>query len=116
MFLIWLSWDVELTSEEEEAFIRKIADKMHGYGMDVPTILLLEAIKPLNYIGSQLGRFFVSPFLLFLGEDISSTGEKLFQVFDKRENIEKIVIRIEELSNEEKRAKLENKREQLKQE
>lgn len=62
-----LYWDDEITPDEEEEMIRKIAEKVHEYGMDVPVILFLESVKPLSYIGSQMGRMFVSPFLPILG-------------------------------------------------
>ena len=91
----------ELNSEEEDEIIRKIAEKVHSYGMDVPAIMFLESVKPLSYIGSQMGRFFVSPFLPIFGDDIGLTGEKLLQVFENRENVEEILTHLEDLSNEE---------------
>ena len=94
-------WEVEITPEEEEELIRKIAEKVHNYGMDTPTILFLHSIKPLSYVGSQMGRFILSPFLLFFGEEIGLTGEKLFQMLAKRENVEKIIEKIEELTRDE---------------
>ena len=92
-----------MTSEEADQIIRKIAEKIHSYGMDVPAILTLESIKPLAFIGSQMSRLFLSPFLPILGDDISITGEKLMKLFEKRENVEKIITTLEELSNEEKK-------------
>ncbi|RLI10745.1 hypothetical protein DRO42_00195 [Candidatus Bathyarchaeota archaeon] len=92
---------MELTPEEEEEMIRKIARKIHKYGMEVATILFLESIKPLTYIGSQMGRFFISPFLPALGEGIGRGGEKFFMVFEKRENVEKLLAMLEELAKEE---------------
>ena len=109
-------WDVEVTSEEEEELIRKIAEKMHSYGMDVPAIILLESVKPLTYIGSQMGRVFVSPFLPIFGDEIGLTGEKLLRVFEKRENVEKILNHLEEMSREEERKKSEKKSEESEQE
>lgn len=105
--VIWLYWDVEVSPEEE--LIRKIAEKVHDYGMEVPGILFLESVKPLTYIGSQMGRVFVSPFLPILGDEIGMTGEKLMRVFEKRENVEKILSRLEELADKEKRKQPEEK-------
>jgi len=92
---------MELTPEEEEEMIRKVARKIHKYGMEVATILFLESVKPLTYIGSQMGRFFISPFLPAFGEGIGRGGEKFFMVFEKRENVEKLLAMLEELAKEE---------------
>lgn len=94
-------WDYEITPEEEEEMIRKIAEKIHQYGMEVATILMVESLKPLTWIGSQMGRFFINPFLPAFGDEIGMTGEKFFQVFEKRENVEKLIVALEELAAEE---------------
>ncbi len=94
-------WDLEITSEDEEEMIRNIAEKIHKYGMEVAAILMIESVKPLTYIGSQMGRFFISPFLPAFGENIGMTGEKFLQIFEKRENVEKLLTTLEELAGEE---------------
>ena len=98
-------WDVEVTPEDEVEMIRKIAEKMHSYGMDVPVILFLETVKPLTYIGSQMGCVFVSPFLPVFGEEIGLSSEKLLRIFEKRENVEKLIKAVEELTREEEEQK-----------
>lgn len=110
-------WDIEVTPEDEEEMIRKIAQKIHAYGLDVAAILAIESIKPLSYIGTQMGRFFVSPFLPILGDDLGITGEKFLTIFENRDNVEKLIVAVEELSREkeerkkaEKAKKLEEKR------
>ena len=95
-------WDMEVTPEEEEEYINKVAEKIHQYGMDVAAILMLESVKPLTWVGSQMGRFFLSPFLPAFGDTISMGGEKLFQVFEKHDNVEKLITRLEQLAQEEK--------------
>ena len=94
-------WDYEITPEEEEEMIRRIAEKVHQYGMDVAAILMVESLKPLSWVGTQMGRFFISPFLPAFGDEIGMTGEKFFQVFEKRENVEKLLVALEELAQEE---------------
>ena len=94
-------WDMELTEEEEEEVIKSVAKKIHQYGMEVAAILMLESVKPLTFIGSQMGRFFLSPFLPAFGDNIGLAGEKLFYVFEKRENMEKLLTVLEELAREE---------------
>jgi len=98
--LFW--WDrLEITPEEEERVIRKVASIIHKYGMDAAAILFLESFKPLVYVGGELGKFFISPFLPALGEEISISGEKFFRIFEKRENIERLISMLEEMSAEE---------------
>ena len=71
-------WDMEMTEEEEEKVIRSVAKKIHQHGMEVAAIFMLESVKPLTFIGAQMGRFFLSPFLPTFGDNISIAGEKLF--------------------------------------
>jgi len=105
-----LFWEIEVTPEDEEEMIKSIAEKIHKYGMDVAAILMLESVKPLTYIGGQMGRFFVSPFLPALGEKIGQSGEKFFTVFEKRENVEKLITLLEEMAKEEDKMKEESKK------
>ena len=84
-----------VTSEEEDDMINKVANKIHEYKMDLAAILFLQSFKPLTYVGGQLGRFMIYPFLFFLGKDISQIGEKFFTVFEKKDNIEKLIMLLE---------------------
>jgi len=95
-----LFWDIELTDEDEDEMIMKIAQKIHDYGLDVAAVLMIESFKPLSYVGSQMGRFFVSPFLPAFGDNIEMQGEKIFQIFEKRENVEKLIKTVEELNQQ----------------
>lgn len=94
-------WDLEITQEEEEEIIKKAVEHIKKYGIDVIAIMILESVKPLVYIWGQMGRFFISPFLPALGEKISQKGEKLFWVFEKRENVEKLIALLEKAKWEE---------------
>lgn len=102
-------WNFEVTPEDEEEMIRKIAEKIHNYGIDAAAILMLESFKPLTYIGSQMGRFFLSPFLPLFGDKIGLSGEKVFQIFEKRENLEKVLEALEKLTEQDKKKKEEEK-------
>ena len=109
--------DEEVTSEDEEEMIHKAADTIHDYGMDIVAVLFLQSLKPLTYVGGQLGRFMISPFLLFLGGDIRRSGETLFTTFEKRNNVEKLITLLEEKAETGgKRAKNERARERVKEE
>jgi hypothetical protein len=43
-----LYWDIEVTPEDEDEMISKIAEKIHQYGLDLPAILMIESVKPLD--------------------------------------------------------------------
>ena len=98
-------WDLDFTPEDEEEIIKKIAREIRRYGLDVAAILFLESSKPLSFIGSQMGRVFISPFLPAISDDISIQGEKLFRFFEKHENVEKLITALEEMEREEKAKK-----------
>ena len=98
-------WNIDVTPEDEAEMIGKIAQKIHKNGLDVVAVLTMESIKPLSYVGAQMGRFLVLPFISILGENIGVSGEKLIQIFEKRENMEKLIKAVEELTREEERRK-----------
>jgi len=97
--------DLEVTSEEEEEIIKKAAEKIHQYGMNVAAVLMLQTFKPTAYISGQMGRFFLCPFLYVLGDKISLGTEKLFIVFENRDNVEKLIKMVEQKAKEEEEAK-----------
>jgi len=105
--------DIEVTSEDEDDIIVKIAQKIHEYGLDIVAIIMIESVKPLSYVGSQMGRLFVSPFLPVLGENVDIIGEKFFRIFEKRENVEKLIKAVEELTREEEEKKKAEKAKKL---
>lgn len=106
-------WNIEVTPEDEDEMIRKIAHKIHEYGLDVAATLIIETIKPLSYMGAQMGRFFIFPFLPAFGENIGVSGEKIFQIFEKPENVEKLIKAVEDLKREEEELKKAEKAEKL---
>ena len=82
-----------LTAEQSE-LLRKLAQKVVDWQMTVPAILFLESTKPLSYIGSQVMVFF-EPFVsaLFNVKDYN-----LFrQMMENRDNVERLLQKIEEL-------------------
>jgi hypothetical protein len=91
---------------EEMAVLEKVARKVVERRMAVPAIVFLESVKPLNFIGSQALVFF-EPIVqtLFNFKDYNTFRQAL----EKRESIEIMLCRIEELdavaSQREKRIK-----------
>jgi len=92
---------LEVTPEEEEEIITRVADKINEYGMNAAAIIMLQTFKPMAYISGQTGRFFISPLLYGLGDKISLGSEKLFIVFENRDNIEKLIKMLEQKAEEE---------------
>ena len=93
-------YDVEITPELEAEYVEKVAQKIHEYQMETAAILLLESSKPLVWVGGELGRFFITPFIPIISDKWGVTSEKFFLVFEKRENIEKLLKRVEQLAQE----------------
>lgn len=93
----------ELAPEERE-LLRKIAQKVVDMRMTVPAILFLESVKPLNYIGSQVMVFF-EPFVgaIFNFRTMNMSGIQLSEydlfrrMMEKRDNVERLLQKIEEL-------------------
>jgi len=98
-----------VTPEEEDELIRKAAEIIRRYGMEAAAILFIESVKPLAYIGGQMGRLFISPFLPIFGDAADIGGEKFLTVFEKRENVEKLLKLLEEKAKEEPKKKEEKK-------
>jgi hypothetical protein len=91
----------EISEGEEERIIERAAEIIHEYKMEVPAIMLLESSKPLAYIAGQMGRLYLAPYLPILKQDFNISGEKLLRIFEKRENIEKLIRLLEEKAREE---------------
>jgi hypothetical protein len=93
------SWgDAELSAEEVDSILQKAAEKIHLYGMETVAILTLESIKPLVYVGGELSRVVLAPFLPALGPDYNTLGDKLIYVFEDRKNIEKLIQILEKMA------------------
>lgn len=90
-------WSKELTDEEAEQLIDKAVSEIQKRKLITPAILFLEMHKPLGYIGSQ-AAIALSPFIVpFVGFDFVNNYSRLFS---KRENIEKLIVRLENAREE----------------
>jgi hypothetical protein len=76
--------------------IEKVATKISNLGLETPAILMLEAHKPLTFFANQ-GLIFLAPILypLFGGKT-----ERAAKFFEERDNVEKLIVRLEEKANE----------------
>jgi hypothetical protein len=86
------SFTRELTQEEQDKMIDKIAGEVLKRRLETVAIMFLESIKPMSYIGSQLAMVFVGPFLSIFGD----FGINYIKFFEKRDNVEKLLLKIEE--------------------
>jgi len=91
--------ETELTEEEVDEIIEKAAEKIRKYGMETFAILTLESVKPLVYIGGEMSRLMISPFLPALGPNANELGENLINVFEERKNVEKLITILEEMES-----------------
>ena len=84
-----------MTPEEEERLIGNIAKTVVDYGLESPAIMFLEATRPLSFIASQLAIVVLGP----LQSLFQVEGPKYTGLFMKKENVGRIIERIEGLSN-----------------
>lgn len=86
--------EFDLTEEEERKLINNIAKLVVDKGLEAPAIMFLEVTRPLSFIASQLAIVALGP-LEWLFE---LQGPKYTGLFMKKENVGRIIERIEELS------------------
>ena len=102
--------EIEPLTEREAAIMQKIAAKVVEWKMTVPAILFLESVKPLNYIGAQAMVFF-EPFVQTLFN--IAEYDTFREMMERRENVERLLQKIEEVDAEalarEKEARRERK-------
>jgi len=81
-------------NEKEKEIIDSIAKKVVSSDLQPFFQLVLYTMKPLIFIGGELARFFLAPFLGLLDEK----GYEILDTFEKKENVDILLSRIEELS------------------
>jgi ribosomal protein S15P/S13E len=100
-------YGVPLTPEREKELVEKIASWTVKYSMEWPTILFLQSIKPVGRAISAMGVLYGTVFM-GISPAISQYGQEAVALLDNPENIEKIISRIEELSEEKERRRRED--------
>ncbi len=81
-----------------DELVEKIAKKVVEIGMEAPAILALESARPLSFIGSQMGRAMIAPWFGIFGWGAMMKADNYMEVFEDKENVKKLVRRIEELA------------------
>ena len=82
----------DLTTEEEEKLINKLANEIVKRELEFPASILFEIYQPVAPYVTTLGFYSLFPILMLLGD----TGFDYSSLFMKRENIEKLRNKIEE--------------------
>lgn len=81
-----------LSPEKEEEMINRVVRGVRRMGMETPAVVFFEMIRPVSYIGGQLGYYFAAPF----AEAMGLRGFDWANLFSKRENITQILKKLEE--------------------
>ncbi len=95
-------YDDDRTLEEDE-IIEKLAETIHKNGLDVVAVMALEIGKPFSYIGGQMGRLFLTPFLPALGDSVNDLGNKMITILEEREMLDKLIKKLKQLEEAEKK-------------
>ena len=83
---------VELSVDQRDLLIERLAQKISSCGLTAPAILFLETNKPFSFIGSQALLFF-QPLLGFLLGDEVIGGYA--QLFEDQANVERLLHLLE---------------------
>ena len=87
--------DSDITDKERK-LIENVAQRIVNSDTEFFALLLLQTIKPVAWISAELGYFFLAPFLPLLEDK----GYELLDTFEERKNIEILLERVEQLSEE----------------
>ena len=77
---------------EDEALLLTVAQRVVRYRMEVPAVLFLESVLPLNFVGSQAMVFF-APLVQALFA--MPQYERFAKLLEDRENLERLARLIE---------------------
>jgi hypothetical protein len=89
----------ESSPSGREDLLDRLARKIVDRGLSAPAVIFLESTKPLNFVGCQALNFLEPLVQSVFG--IKSYTE-FTQLMENRSNIEKLILKIEELEEERK--------------
>lgn len=95
-----MMWE-DPSDDEEDKIIKKAAETIYKYDMDLVAILILESMKPLASVGGQLARYMVAPFVPFIGDK----SMPYLATFQNKENVERLIRELEEKGKKEEEEK-----------
>ena len=88
----------ELSPERADYLIDKLANWIIGHKLETPAIILLESVRPLSFIGSQMWLMYGVPLLGMVVDERESSEYGL--LFEDKENLEALIRKIETLARE----------------
>jgi len=96
-----------LPPEKEKEIIEKLARRIVGSGLGTMAVMILQSIGPLSFAGTQVGLVVGSPMLMtldLLGVKVYEYAGLFAESTRSRENVERLIHRIEELMKAEEEA------------
>ena len=84
--------DQDLSTERRDALIEALAQRIESMGLAAPAVLLLEAHKPLSFLGSQ-ALLVLQPLLAFAFG--ASTSAEYAVLLEEPSNVERLIQRLE---------------------
>ncbi len=84
-------------AEIEDDLAERIAQRVVGMGMGMISMVFLESLKPLSFIGSSILVFGRPIMSVFFDAD---AYDRFIALMEDRNNIDRLVDRIEQLQNE----------------
>ncbi len=97
-----------LPPEREKEIIEKLARRIVDSGLGTMAVLTLHSIAPLSFVGAQVGMVVGSPLFMtldLLGVKVYEYAGLFAESTRSRENMERLIRRIEELMKEEEEAR-----------
>ena len=82
----------EPTPDEEEEMIEKCAKLIIDNGLENVAETILPGLLPLSFLGGEILLFYLLPLSVFW-----TLPDRVLNIFEKRENITKLVGRVQEL-------------------
>ncbi len=95
----------ELTPDDEKELIQKLAKYIMRMGLEIPAITILEMNKPLSSLVSQTALLVAAPVLEVFGV----RGYRYSKLFSKMENVEKLIVEVERLTQEQQQREVTSK-------
>ncbi len=86
-------------SQEDQAFIERIAKRIYDTGFITPAVFALEMVKPLALLGSHTMIFFGPIVSAFIKADGYYRAAELFE---DPQNVERLIARLEQFEEESK--------------
>jgi hypothetical protein len=91
--------EAEITAEERDGILDRIAREVTRRRMEVPAILALELHRPLSFLGSQTLVVFTPMLAPAFG---LQNMQKAARLLEDRGNIDRLIERIEEMADAQK--------------